>query len=388
MADIQTLPAPAREKKLSQSASIHLDAFRGLAAIAVLIGHARNLFLTDWVHVQHKGLMLESIYSITVFGHQAVMIFFVLSGLLVGSSVVRSIREQRWSTARYLVHRVLRLEIVLLPALLLCVFWDLTGIHFFGLGGIYGGHTQASVMGYNIRHAISLKIFWGNVAFLQSWHISVLGSDNPLWSLANEFWYYQLFPCLALLFAPRKRTMSRIIYGTLLVVIAWFIGWGLLSYFPIWLLGTAIFFLPRPRISDRVIAQIVCFAGLIFIFNLALVRIYWKNNFISDYSVGITFAFVLYWILHWRWKPWALYAKASHTLAESSYTLYVVHLPFLVFVSAVLGIEHRWDPTSQHVAILIFLICAVWIYSFGVFRLFESHTNTIRSWAERKLHLA
>lgn len=388
MADIQTLPANAREKKLSPSASIHLDAFRGLAATAVLIGHARNLFFRDWVHVQHKSPLLACIYAVTVFGHQAVMIFFVLSGLLVGSSAVRSIREHRWSSPRYLVHRILRLEIVLLPALLLCMFWDLTGIHFFGLGGIYGGHTQASVMGYNIRHAISAKIFWGNAAFLQSWKISVLGSDNPLWSLAYEFWYYLLFPCLALLFAPRSKTVSRIIYGTLLVAIAWFIGLGLLSYFPLWLLGTAIFFLPRPRLSDKAIAHLLRLSTLLFLLNLLLVRIYWKSELLSDYSVGMSFAFLLYWILHRRSKPWGLYAAASHKLAESSYTLYVVHLPFLVFVSALLGIGVRLDPNPLNIAMAIVLIYIVWIYSFGVFKLFESHTNAIRSWAEHKLRLA
>ncbi len=388
MADIQPLPKKAIEKGLTPSASAHLDSIRGLAAIAVLIGHSRNLFFMDWVHVGNKTKFLAFLYSITVFGHQAVMIFFVLSGLLVGSSVLRSIQKERWSASRYLVHRILRLEIVLIPALFLCFFWDMSGIHLFGLDGIYGGHTHASVMGYNIRHAISLPLFIGNAAFLQSWRISVFGSDNPLWSLAYEFWYYLLFPSLVLVFAPRNKLASRIAYGTIFLTIVWIVRIGFLLYFPIWLLGIAIFYLPKPNIPSHVTAGMLAFSAAIFVFDLLLVRIYWRNDIVSDYSVAVSFAFLLYWLLHLPTKVSSIYSKASHGLAASSYTLYVVHMPLLVFISALLGVGKRWAPTPRHLIFLFSLNCGAWIYAYGVSRLFEARTNTVRRWVEQKLGLA
>jgi len=41
-----------------------------------------------------------------------------------------------------------------------------------------------------------------NVFFLQTITVPVYGSNSPLWSLANEFWYYLLFPLLLL--APQR----------------------------------------------------------------------------------------------------------------------------------------------------------------------------------------
>ncbi|MDQ0917493.1 acyltransferase family protein [Paenibacillus sp. V4I5] len=52
-------------------------------------------------------------------GSQAVMVFFVLSGYFISSSILKAISENRWSWSDYLLRRVTRLWIVLLPALLL-----------------------------------------------------------------------------------------------------------------------------------------------------------------------------------------------------------------------------------------------------------------------------
>ena len=52
-------------------------------------------------------------------GYQAVMVFFVLSGYFISSTVLRSINENRWSWSDYLIKRVTRLWIVLIPALVL-----------------------------------------------------------------------------------------------------------------------------------------------------------------------------------------------------------------------------------------------------------------------------
>src|SRR4029453_13195613 len=48
----------------------------------------------------------------------------------------------------------------------------------------------------------------GNAAFLQHAWVPALGTDTPLWSLAYEFWYYALFPCLVL--TVRRSTPARL----------------------------------------------------------------------------------------------------------------------------------------------------------------------------------
>lgn len=61
-----------------------LDLFRGVAALMVCFGHIRNAFWVDYGDIQVKAWWHVPAYLVTGFGHQAVIIFFVLSGFLVG----------------------------------------------------------------------------------------------------------------------------------------------------------------------------------------------------------------------------------------------------------------------------------------------------------------
>jgi peptidoglycan/LPS O-acetylase OafA/YrhL len=48
-------------------------------------------------------------------GYQAVMVFFVLSGYFISATILKSLKENRWSWSEYFLKRVIRLWIVLLP---------------------------------------------------------------------------------------------------------------------------------------------------------------------------------------------------------------------------------------------------------------------------------
>src|SRR6267154_3292963 len=77
-------------RKLSASASAHLAVIRAAAAWAVMWGHLRTLFFVDFQHLQGPGWLLGVLYFFTGFGHQAVMVFFVLSGFLISATVIHS----------------------------------------------------------------------------------------------------------------------------------------------------------------------------------------------------------------------------------------------------------------------------------------------------------
>ncbi len=376
----------AHDKGLTPAASAHLDAIRSTAALAVLLMHARHLFLIDWAQVQGKNVLSRLAYAASDFGHQAVIVFFVLSGFLIGPSVLRSIHTQRWSPSRYFLRRFFRLEVVLFPALLLCVAWDLGGIHLFGLGGIYGGHETFYPVGYNIARHLSWPIFWGNAAFLQNLRLPTLGSDSPLWSLSNEFWYYMLFPCLALMGSSFHQKRGRIFYGILACLIGWFIGKDLLLYFPIWVIGTLIFYLPKWNASGLLRVATLAISAVVFACATFLARFYWTNALIADYGMSIAFAIFLYFLINNSPDVSDLYSNVSHEMASSSYTLYVVHAPFLVFIAV--WICGRWIPTPLHVVYEILLVGAAWVYAHLIHMVFEAHTDQIRSWTERKLGMS
>lgn len=384
MAEVKQFLKKAHDKGLSPAASAHLDAIRSVAALAVLLMHARHLFLIDWVQVQHKNILLRFFYATSGFGHQAVIVFFVLSGFLIGPSALRSIHSRRWSSSRYFLRRFFRLEVVLFPALLLCLAWDFGGIHLFGLGGIYGGHETYYPVGYNIRARLSAPIFWGNAAFLQTLRVPTLGSDSPLWSLSNEFWYYMLFPSIALLCSSIYKRPARVVYGILVCMIAWLVGPSVLLYFPIWVMGALVFYIPKSAASNRLRVVMLGISAVVFAGTTILAHS-WKDQLLSDYCMSTAFAVFLYFLINHAAEVGDVYSKVSHEMASSSYTLYVVHTPFLVFLAVWIG--GRWIPTPLHVTCEVFILCAAWIYAHLIHMAFEAHTDQIRSWTERKLGL-
>src|SRR5204863_1384009 len=89
-----------------------------------LYGHARVLFMASVTPDESVSPTTRILYFLSGYGHTAVVVFFVLSGFLVGGTVIRSDRNGRWSWRGYVLQRGTRLYVVLIPALLLTLCWD------------------------------------------------------------------------------------------------------------------------------------------------------------------------------------------------------------------------------------------------------------------------
>lgn len=352
---------------------------RGIAAFVVLFGHWRNIFFVDWHQVHHQNLLLGFFYWSSKFGHEAVVVFFVLSGYLIGRTVLRSVWAGTWSLKHYAFHRLIRLELVLFPALLLCWLWDRAGIHLFSPSPTYLGTSGSSVLAYNIPSWISVHIFFGNLAFLQTILVPPFGSDNPLWSLANEFWYYALFPCLVILLTPRFSWPRRVMYALCMIAISFFIGKWMLSGFLIWLLGVALIFLPKPnRLKNKHISWLGIAAFSLIVVQLALTfgRSKIEHGINTDDVLAILVAFFLYTLLHHSHPVSKLYKTFAAKIAGFSYTLYLTHLPLLVFFSA--WTNQRRQPSGEGFLVPIGILCLTVAYSYGIAMIFENNTDRIR----------
>jgi peptidoglycan/LPS O-acetylase OafA/YrhL len=84
----------------------------------------------------------------------------------------------------------------------------------------------------------------GNYAFLQGIYVPTFGSNGPLWSLANEFWYYIAFPFLVCALWPRLSAAQRLLNVLLLIAILAFVHPQIALMGLIWLMGVAIHYLP------------------------------------------------------------------------------------------------------------------------------------------------
>jgi len=366
----------------STSASVLLDLVRAVAALLVCLEHWRNLLYVDYPQIAGHRSLLAAPYVMTGAGHQAVVIFFVLSGYLISGSIFRMTQRAEWSWKLYLTHRLVRLWIVLVPALLLGALLDNLGLQLHLAPALYAGQTGTHMLG-DISTLLHPTIFFGNLFFVQTILVPTFGSNGPMWSLANEFWYYVLFPCAFLALRPGMRAHWRILNALVFFACAWFVGRTILLLFPLWLLGTLLAVIPPPRCSAFVcaLAAVVYFPLLFFLAKTHVVQ-----GVPSDYIPGAA-TFVFLWLL--LGAKSAAPANAGVHLARVgarfSYTLYLVHVSFLVLLTALIAGETRWQPDARHLLYgLAALILAVG-YAYAVASLTEFRTDTVRGWVEKRV---
>ncbi|MGB6134007.1 MAG: acyltransferase [Acidobacteriaceae bacterium] len=366
----------------STSASALLDLVRGLAAIVVCIGHWRGLYFVDYAMLGAHRLLFAVPYILTGAGHQAVIIFFVLSGYLIGGSVFRSLGKGTWSWRQYLTHRLVRLWLVLVPALLLGALIDAGGIHLHRAPALYAGQVPNHIVA-NVKQDLNLTTFAGNILFLQGIYVHTFGSNGPLWSLANEFWYYILFPSAVLALRPRSSVLIRVLSAALFTGVSFMVGKAIMLAFPIWLLGAALALLPAPQLALRwriVIA--VVYTPLFFY----LAKTHLIGSTLSDYILGSA-TFVLLWSFLSARSPAGnpLWVRFARSTAGFSYTLYLVHLPLLVFIASVTVGDSRWQPKSVHILTALLILAVAIGYAWLVAFLTEFRTADVRRWVEARV---
>jgi peptidoglycan/LPS O-acetylase OafA/YrhL len=208
-----TTGAAAAPRQMSRQESLYLDLIRALAALVVVLDHAQNMF---------------DIHFLPRIGHQAVIIFFVLSGYVI--SYVADTREP--TASKFVIARLARLWSVLVPAIILTIVCDFVGMRF----GLYPETYADTPMDWPL-----VRVF-ATLGFLtQTWVSIELFSNVAIWSLSVEFWYYMLFA--AWTFAPSSRLRVALVFAAVL-----FTGYKGLLLLPIWLTGVA---LQRWRILDQ-----------------------------------------------------------------------------------------------------------------------------------------
>ncbi len=387
-ADTTATPISFAAGKRDANWNCHLNLLRGVAALNVFSVHAVNLFLVDSKQVITPNPFLDFMYALGFgYGAPAVMCFFVLSGFLVSGSIVSAVRQNRFTWFEYALQRLTRLYLVLLPALLLTFFWDSLGVHLFGLKSIYGGESLGSFcVNGAVPDRLTASVFWGNFAFLQTIKCAPLGSNNPLWSLSNEFWYYIIFPLLFLAFQKKMRILRRIAYVALAMALMWFVGFKIFFFFSIWLFGSALVFIPangflvrnfRARTALILTAiSLLIIAFLLFQYGVTLERFE---------IFGVVCTVLMYALLQDREVcKNQLYAKVSSLLSGFSYTLYLVHMPILFFIRQSLNFKARMQPTPEHLLYLAGIMIAVLVYAYLLSLITEARTDScrklIRTW--------
>lgn len=366
---------------------------RGLAALEVVLYHLRLIFLVSYPAVEQHTLVVRTSYFLAGMGHQAVMLFFVLSGLLIGPGVIESVTAGKWSWRKYAVNRTTRLCIVLFPVLLMTAALDGVGERLPG-SHVYFIPTPNDLTSVVQREG--LKTMACNALYLQSIYCESYGADPPLWSLNFEFWYYVLFPLLVWTLAFRTPWGMRIGYAIALAGVSYFVGSYFLRNFPIWLAGVAVALWysrkpgggepnpaePNPR---RWVGLRLAVFGAAFLAISAVSIAKGASQFFhidTDYLVALPAALFVATLLRADGsligkEPGGIYYRLAHWIAGFSYTLYLLHYPILIFIRAVLHTERTQPSVSRTMLQACIGVVTVGLcYLFS--RLTEAHTAKVR----------
>ena len=365
-----------------------LDLVRGVSALLVLIAHVRSLVLVDFVQIENASIFMKMGYFLTGIHHQAVIVFFILSGFFVGGSVLQAVRRGRFSWKRYASARLTRLWIVLFPALVLTCVLDLWGQRL--APEVYAGECyRAFQSGPSESQPISLGLgtFLGNLVFLQTIVVRPYGTNGPLWSLANEFWYYVLFPLVvmsgSLCFGATRYRWYSVIGIVLSAALVWWLPPAILLPSPIWLFGVIVWIVSQNDAAMRVMQHWswnFCF-GMLFLGSLASSKT--SSLAGTDFVVGLSFACWVPSLLGpWARQGWCQWISLASS--EISYTLYVTHFPlsFLLAASWFRGRQSFPDVVgcSLFMAIVTSALAVAWMMWF----LFESNTERVRHLLEAR----
>lgn len=375
-------------------ASAHFDMLRAMAAFAVLVGHIRALFFVDAPQLVNPTLPVRGLYYVTGFGHQAVIVFFTLSGFLVGGSALRAKYRGCWSSTDYLLRRATRLYVVLLPALVLTLCWDLAGTWFFGnRENLYSGHTNGAALVVGpLAQTLTWSSFLANTFFLQTIVTPCFGTNSPLWSLANEFWYYILFPISLEVLARNCNVIKRAVA----VALFWFLFSSFLPLafwegFVIWLMGAGSAALVERGHTPQKFARLR--AGLVAF--LAAITLHWTrtgNSPLEDVALGLILACLLWslsCVIPETLPPqFRFYGALARVASSFSFSLYVVHFPVLVFVATLTVQGARWQPSTRAVSMIVLATSGVLLYAYIFSRCTEKHTEALRLFLAERLRRA
>jgi peptidoglycan/LPS O-acetylase OafA/YrhL len=386
---------PVRPRR-PEAFSAWLDAIRWVSALLVVLAHAGGILLLPLSDTPAASrTLLHFGYSfVGGMGHYAVIVFFVMSGYLVGGSLIRDFDLGRLDLRSYALRRATRLYVVLLPALLLSGGAAILGM------AIYPGVDGRGVYTLTWAADASGATAACNAVFLQGVLCSQYAGNVSLWSLYNEGWYYALFPLLIL---PLYRRGGGVAFGcflaaaTMLVlsVVQTSIA-PLAIYFFIWGIGA---FASFARLPDRMPAKSrPILLAAVFILLISVLRVAFGptieygaelKSYVFDLVVGLLFGYLIVSMRDADRLTVPPVPALHKRLAGMSYTTYCVHVPLLLlFASAMMALTGEgYRPVPDGVDDWIRLgagLLATLGAAYVLAQLTEAHTDGVRRYLVRQ----
>lgn len=376
---------------MNTNLSSFLNMSRWLAAFLVVIAHIRHLIWVDYAEVVHKTVLVKGVYFVTGLGHEAVIIFFVISGFLVGGLTLSKWLESGPDLGAYASARVSRIYVVLIPALFVGLGLDWIGLQWFNTSELYTNAAKYSMSVHpDIAADMTFTTLLGNVFMMQNILVGTLGSNAPLWSLAYEWWYYCLFGFFAFAFTNKGNT--RFVFGLLGFTVAVLLPTKILLWGCIWSLGLV----AQMWLKSKAWRPSAWLGICIFSFAMVASRLSHSSEstinadsylieFSRDFLLAIGFVVAL--VSASRLTKHLPRPQLSAWFAEFSYSTYLIHFPALLLIVAfcfhVFDLKFQTQPSPLGLIYMMALTVMVYVICYFFAKLTERHTHIAR----KKLNL-
>ncbi len=376
-----------------------VDTLRALSAQAVLVGHFYALLAmpmpADGPGSGVGRRLWQAIEAASGYSHQAVIVFFLLSGYLVGGQVLREMGTGDFDYGNYMLRRLVRLYSVIAPGLVI----GLLVVHLaFGWGHgweVVQQNRPWYPAWFDSTHSNALSTLACNLAGLQMIACYQYGHNLALWSLSNELLYYVAFPSL-LLVAHAARPSLRLLHLGVAAGVGVLMAAGNTSHDPdrtliyfsgflIWCAGAVVPWAyaqwARLPAALRWVVLLGFAASALAGYRSA------QSIYIRDATVAVLAACAL---MAGQACPlrWERATGLMSFVASYSYSLYLIHLPLLLLVLSVLSWPHIKLESDLAGALLFAGACVTANSVAYLFYLpFERRYRDIARWVQGLLRL-
>lgn len=374
------------------SSRLHsLDGLRGIAAFVVLAHHAFLMIPAfsatygDGTGVPRVGSfiwwMSYSPLKLLTAGGEAVIVFFILSGIVLTRSVIER-SEFNWIA--YYPERVMRLWLPVVASVALAGFWIVL------VPQVPFEKAATWLSSYSTPHPAlaqfvsAINIFdHGSVAF----HV-----NNPLWSLSWELAFSLALPVFVVLAIGLKRWwILTVVVITVLTAVGQLFNSELLEFLPTFLIGALVaanfrelkalgFRLSQRRFGNLVWSVALVVGSLLVVSSWlvtpwapASVQYVRLLHALSPLGAALIVIVCVGWTLLERMLSLRLFRWAGRV----SFSLYLVHAPVLIFTAYLLrGMDVRFSAVVG--ATLATLVG--WGFYVGI----ESRLHCFARWVGRR----
>jgi peptidoglycan/LPS O-acetylase OafA/YrhL len=346
--------------------SVALDILRGLAAVTVMLVHVRGASFVEFgaLPPEQRSALVAFLFGLTRLGQEAVLVFFVLSGFLVGGQIIDRLRKGNFDLTTYAIDRCTRILLPLIPACFL----------------------TAIVSNVVFHQSTSIFQLAANMSGLNDIVAPTLGYNAPLWSLSYEIWFYICGGTLGYL-TVRGTSVGALIIIALATVIFSVISPTFLLY---WAFGALMTLFLQAQFS-----RALFFAGIaLAFFGAVLHELAFPSKSFANVSlvsmevsrallcIGISLC--LPFLCSLRVDALLDFIRSpARALSAVSYTLYLVHYPVNASLDRLFpkAAAITWEACASF-AIRI-AICSVAVMC--MYFLFERNTPILRRWLSRRL---